>query len=362
MYRKRIILILTSRDESDDISQKIAEAIRKIGTHNAVVMSDDKYGSATKLSALDKLMDSGSEYQYLLEKKDKGVLRDIFKLKSFSKRVNRINNMIKRFHPEYILCVTPYAHHCAVEAKRRARFHTQIIYMLQTFTLPKRVHDDATNVFIVENADVKADLVRQGIKSKDVLVMGFPFEITPKTREEIILKKQELGLPKVKTVYVNVQDKKQLENVFSLLLDQGEIANLAVYVKDAHMLETLSSMSVKTSQTKVVFLQSPEQVDDCMPVCDAAITQYDAATLYKCFKLGVPSIVVKASEHEQADISYLAQNELCLVAKNDLEIVALLYRILQTDAGERIAANGKKWVELSSLENIANFLTAYIAV
>ena len=111
MYRKRIILILTSRDESDDISQKIAEAIRKIGTHNAVVMSDDKYGSATKLSALDKLMDSGSEYQYLLEKKDKGVLRDIFKLKSFSKRVNRINNMIKRFHPEYILCVTPYAHH-----------------------------------------------------------------------------------------------------------------------------------------------------------------------------------------------------------------------------------------------------------
>ena len=76
----------------------------------------------------------------------------------------------------------------------------------------------------------------------------------------------------------------------------------------------------------------------------------------------MPSIVVKASEHEQADISYLAQNELCLVAKNDLEIVALLYRLLQTDAGERIAANGKKWVELSSLENIANFLTAYIAV
>lgn len=362
MYRKRIILILTSRDENDGISQKIAEAIRKIGTHNVVVMSDDKYGSATKLSALDRLMDSGSEYQYLLEKKDKGVLRDIFKLKSLSKRVNRINNMIKRFHPEYILCVTPYAHHCAVEAKRRAKFRTQIIYMLQTFTLPKRVHDDATNVFIVENADVKADLVRQGIKSKDVMVMGLPFEITPKTYQEIVLKKQELGLPKVKTVYVDIQEKKQLESVFSLLLDQGEIANLAVYVNDAHMLETLSSLSVKAPETKVIFLQSPEQADDCLPVCDVAITHYDPATLYKCFKLGVPSVVVKEGEHEQSDISYLAQNELCLVAKTDLEIVGLLYRVLQTDAGERIAANGKKWVEFSSLENIANFLTAYIAV
>lgn len=362
MYRKRIILILTSRDESDGISQKIAEAIRKIGTHNVVVISDDKYGSATKLSALDKLMDSGSEYQYLLEKKDKGVIRDMFKLKSLSKRVNRINNLIKRFHPEYILCVTPYAHHCAVEAKRRARFNTQIIYMLQSFTLPKRVHDDATNVFIVENADVKADLVRQGIKSKDVMVMGFPYEAVPKTREEIILKKQEAGLPKVKTVYVNVQEKKQLENVFSLLLDQGEIANLAVYVKDERMLQTLSSMAVKAPETKVLFLQNGEQADDCLPVCDVAITQYDPATLYKCFKLGVPSIVAKSGEHEQADISYLASHELCLVAKNDLDIVGLLYRLLQSDVGEKIASNGKKWVEMSSLENIANFLTAYIAV
>ena len=73
MYRKRIILILTSRDEPDGVSERLAEAIRKIGTHNVVVMSDDKYGSATKLSALDKIMDSGGEYQYLLERKDKGV-------------------------------------------------------------------------------------------------------------------------------------------------------------------------------------------------------------------------------------------------------------------------------------------------
>lgn len=362
MYRKRIILILTSRDESDEISQKIAEAIRKIGTHNVVVVSDDKYGSATKLSALDRLMDSGSEYQYLLEKKDKGVIRDMFKLKSLSKRVNRINNLIKRFHPEYILCVTPYAHHCAVEAKRRARFNTQIIYMLQSFTLPKRVHDDATNVFIVENADVKADLVRQGIKSKNVMVMGLPYEAVPKTGEEIALKKQEAGLPKVKTVYVNVQEKKQLENIFSLLLDQGEIANLAVYVKDERMLQTLSAMAVKAPETKVLFLQNGEQADDCLPVCDVAITQYDPATLYKCFKLGVPSIVAKSGEHEQADISYLASHELCLVAYRDLDIVGLLYRLLQSDVGEKIAFNGKKWVEMSSLENIANFLTAYIAV
>lgn len=362
MYRKRIILILTSRDEPDGVSERLAEAIRKIGTHNVVVMSDDKYGSATKLSALDKIMDSGGEYQYLLERKDKGVIKDKFKFKTLSKRVNRINNLIKRFHPEYILCVTPYAHHCAIEAKRRARFNTQIIYMMQTFTLSKRVHDDATNVYIVENVDIKSDLVRNGIKSKDIMVMGLPYDIECLHPDQITLKKRELGLPKVKTVYVNVHDKKELLDVFSLLLDQGEIANLVVSCHDVKTLETLSSMAVKVPSMKVVFIQNADQTDECMQVCDVAITQYDVATLYKCFKLGMPSIVLSKNEHEQADISYLVGHGLCLKAKDNLDMVALLYKLLQTDTGIKISDEGKKWVEYSSIDNIANFLSAYIAV
>ncbi len=362
MYRKRIILILTSKDEPIGLSQNLAEEIRKIGTHNVVVMSDDKYGSATKLSALDRLMDEGGEYQYLLERKDKNAIKDKLKIKPISKRANRINNLIKRFHPEYILCLTPYAHHCAIDAKRRAKFNTQIIYMVQTFTLSKRPHDDQTDVYIVENVDVKSELVRNGIHSKDIMVMGMPFDIECLHPDQITLKKRELGLPKVKTVYVNIHNKKTLQKVFSLLLDQGEIANLVVNCSDVKLLETLSSMSVKVPSTKVVFITKHEQADECMQVCDVAITQYDVATLYKCFKLGIPSIVLSQNEHEQSDVDYLVSHGLCLKAKDNLDVVGLLYRLLQTDACYKIADEGKKWVEYSSVANIANFLSAYIAV
>lgn len=362
MYRKRIILILTSKDEYDGISAKIADEIRKIGSHNVVVMSDDRYGSAGKMSALDKLMQKGDEYQYLLEKKDRSALKDVLRLKPLSKRVNRINNLVKRFHPEYILCVTPYAHHSAIEAKRRAKFDTQIIYMLQTFTLHKRVHDNTTSVFIVENADVKADLVREGVKSKDIMVMGLPFEAEPMMPDEITLKKMDLGLPKVKTVYVNVQEFKRLEKVFSLLLDQGEIANLAVVCKDEKELSMLSQMVVKNPGTKVIFLRNNDECAECLPICDVAITDYNPAMMYKCFKLGVPAIVLSGNEHGEGDIDYLTSHELCLNAKNDLEVVGLLYKLLQTDTANKIYFNGKRWVEFNSLENIANFLVTYIAV
>lgn len=362
MYRKRIILILTSRDEYDGISQKLADEIRKIGTHNVVVMSDDRYGSATKMSALDKIMDKGGEYQYLLEKKDKSVLKEMLKLKPLSKRVNRISNLIKRFHPEYILCVTPYAHHCAIEAKKRARLDTQIIYMVQSFTLHKRIHDNTTSVYIVENADIKADLVRQGVKSKDIMVMGMPFEAEPMMPDEITLKKRELGLPRVKTVYVSIQDTHRLEGVLSLLLDQGGIANLAIVCKDDKLLSQLSQMAVRAQDMKVIFLRTQQEAEQCLPICDIAITDYNPSIVYKCFKLGVPSILLSGSEHEQADIDYLTLHELCLNAKSELEVVGLMYKLLQTDVANKLYFNGKKWVEFNSLENIASFLVSYIAV
>lgn len=362
MFRKRIILILTSRDEPDGVSQKLAEAIRKIGSHNVVVMSDDRYGSATKLSALDRLMDEGGEYQYLLEKKDKSLFKDKFAFKTLSKRVNRINNLIKRFHPDYILCVTPYAHHCATEAKRRAKFDTQIIYMMTSFYLPKRIHDNLTNVYIVENSEIKSALVQNGIKAKDVMVMGLPFEATPVSPEEKKLKKQELGLPKVKTVYLAIQNKSALEKVYSLLLDQGGIANLAVYCKDQKVLSALSAKAVTVPDMKVVFINEPERVDEYLQICDVVVTEYDVATIYKCMKIGVPSIVLSTIEHEQANISFLVSHGLCLTAKEDIEIVGLLYKILQSDVGDYVSENGKKWVEMSSIDNIAAFLSAYIAV
>lgn len=362
MQKKRTILLLTSKDEEDNESQKLANAITNIGTRNVVVMSDDRYGSATKMSALDRLMDSGAEYQYLLARKDKSVLKNKFRLKPLSKRVNRINNLIKRFHPEFVLCNTPYAHHCAVEAKRRAKFKVQIVYLMHSFTLSKRIHDEETSVYIVENADIKRDLVRNGMRSKDILVMGLPIDVKVKNDLEKRFAKQELGLPKAKTVFVNLQDGARLREAVNLLIDQGNIINLVVYCPDQKIRRSLGALAQKMPNMTVIFLQSQERIDEYLSVSEVAITQYDIATVYKCMRLGVVPIIWSTDEHEQSDVNYLVGNELCLRARTQTEIIALTYKAIQSSTGEKIAQNGKKKAEVSSLENIANFLATYIAV
>lgn len=362
MNRKPIILIMTSKDEVDGISHKLAQAIGRIGTHNAVVMSDDRYGSAKRMSLLDRLMDNGGEYQYLLERKDRGVIRDRLTPRKFSKRVNRIKNLLKRFRPEYILCVTPYAHHCVCEAKRKLKFTTEIIYMVPTFTAPKRLIDDVTNTFIVENADIKADLVRMGIRSKDIMTMGFPYEIRKKSLDEIAYDKQELGLPRAQTVYVHLSDKQMLQDVFELLADQGDVASLVVYCTNAKQMQNLNNLALQSPDVTVLFVQSEEKADEYLSVCDLVITDYDVSVIYKCFKLGIPSIIYTKDEHVENDVNYLVSHGLCARAKEDIDVIGLEYKLLQTEYAREIGENGEKWTEMSTMENIANFLVSYIAV
>jgi len=362
MERKPIILILTSKDEIDGVSKKIANAIKKIGTHNAVIISDNKYGSATKLSTIDKLMARGEEYQYLLEKKDKAAIREKLKIKGLSKRTIRITNLLKRFNPEYILCVTPYAHHCAVDAKKKAKFDTQIVYMMLDFTIGKRRYDSTTNVFIVENADVKSSLVRLGIKSKSIMTMGLPYEITKPTSEEIFTKKQDLGLPKLKSVFVSIQNKTDLAKVEELLLDQGAIMNLVVYCKDEKVVSELGAISSRVQNMTTLYISDEDMMNEYISVCDLIITDYNPSTIYKGFKLGIPSIVFNYNVESQKDVDFLGANGLCLKAKEDIEIVGLLYNLLQNDGGKDIVENGKRWVEYNSLENISEFLVNYIAL
>ena len=75
------------------------------------------------------------------------------------------------------------------------------------------------------------------------MTMGFPYDIVRLSEEDIAYAKQELGLPRTKTVYVNITSGKTLENVFSLLLDQGNIASLVVYCNNQKVMQGLSAMS-----------------------------------------------------------------------------------------------------------------------
>ncbi|MEG2540458.1 MAG: hypothetical protein RSB59_01600 [Clostridia bacterium] len=360
MQRKPIILILTSKDEIDGVSHQLQAAIQNLGTHNVVIVGDDKYGSAIKLSHLDRLMNARHEYQGVLEKKRNSKLAEKIKFKPLSKRAYRISNAVKRFNPDYILTVTPYAHYAAIEAKRRTNFKTPIAYMMLSFALDKRSYDENTSLYLVENADIKADLVKCGIRSKEIITIGLPFGIKDCTPPEIAAAKQEFGLPRTKTVFVNVSNKRELEEIVALLTDQGDIINLVVFAEESRELAEIRAQALGVSGMTTIFVTKADLFDSYLSVSDIVITEYDVATIYKCFISGIPVVTFGKGENTVKDINYLVANGLLFYAKDNMDIVALLYKLLQTDVSVKVVAAAEKWVEFCSLDNIASFLDNYL--
>ena len=158
----------------------------------------------------------------------------------------------------------------------------------------------------------------------------------------------------------DAQNKNRLRELFELMLDQGNIINLVVVCKDQKLRQTLSALAVKVQNMKVVFVPSEDRIDEYISVCDVAVTKYDVSVIYKCFKLGIPSIVMENGERERTEVEYLVSRGLCLPAKENIDVVGQAYKLLQTDASDSIIENGKEWVDMKSLDNICNFLVAYI--
>ncbi|MBO5655152.1 MAG: hypothetical protein J6S32_03885 [Clostridia bacterium] len=359
MQRKPIILILTSRDEKANISKQIAQSIRKVGTHNVVIVSDEGeygYGSAQKMSKLDRLLSLREEYQQVLAEKSKR------KHSATRKRGRdfRIANAVKRYRPELVLAVTPYSYFALVEAKKKTNFKTSIFYIMPYFVLDKQTYDEVDTTFIVENQDIKSALVQQGVPSRRVHTMGLPYEIDKKTPIEISALKQELGLPKTLSIFLNAGKKDGVEEMFRLLLDQGDIINTVVYAGDNKLSAELRSIADGYKANNVVVSQKEDQFDEYLTACDVVVTKHDIATIYKAFKLGKPVIVMSTGEHSNREIEYLVHHGLVMHARENIEIVGLMYRLIETGVAATYVRAGEKWVENANIDTITNYLVSYM--
>lgn len=355
MQRKPIILILTAADEKGEASESLAESIKRIGTHNVVIIDDNRYGAARRGSLLARLISSGADYTGHLSGGQKQNSKPPKKGRPF-----RIANAVKRYNPELVLCTSPYSYYSAVDSKRRSGFKPTIIYCMPFFALDKQNYEYDGTVYIVENQDVKAALVSRGVPSKRVMTMGLPYEITKISPLELASLKQELGLPRTMTLFLNADLRNGVQELFSLLLDQGSIVNIVVFSEDLKTVAALRAKSDEAKANNVIIVQKQEQFNEYLSASDVIITRFDAPTIYKAFKLGKPVITFGKGEQTEREIGYLVDNGLVMRAKESIDVVALIYRLVETGVAASYIQAAEKWVEMSSLENITNYIVSYL--
>ena len=214
----------------------------------------------------------------------------------------------------------------------------------------------AADVYLVENAEMKEALAAKGIPSGHIAVTGLPFdadEVTPIEREA---GKQELGLPRTPTVFVNAEGR-DAEEILGLVVDQGDIVNVACFADDVSLLGALRKRADEAeTRSNVVIVTRKDMFDDYLKMSDIVVTRYEPSVIYRCFKAGKPVIAFGGGGAAERDLAYLDAHKLVMRARSDIDVVALIYKFMQTDTASEYVENGLGRTRMFSLGNTAGFL------
>lgn len=349
--KKKTIVILTSSDEPIGTSSYLMKLL-KTEDNKVVIISEDKYKATSEfLFIADKIKNNkyySKELAFLERKK-------LFKFVKHT-TIKRISNMIYRYQPELLVTVTPFAHYVATRAKQYFKSDVKIVNYIFRFVLEDRVFNDyITNCYIVENTQMREELINQGVKSINIANLGFPFTLEKISDSEIEEIKRRKGIPESPIVCIDLRDNESLKDVFSMLVDQGNIFNLIIRSYKNNYLDDLYK-KLAGLNINVIFSSEIDEFDKYLSFADVLITDFNVVTIYKSFSVSVPIIGISKDYDSYNNLKNLADQGLILATNDNVKVISYLYDITQTGIKDLLIKNSQNKMKFVIPENIKNFL------
>ncbi len=348
------ILIVTSKDEKGIVSNEIKSYFDNTKTHYVVVMDENNYGKKVKwLGGLNKIVNKLPSIKDLHKKCNFDKKK---KAKGYSRR---ISNAIKRFNPIAVVCPSTYGLLLTVASAIDNEFDTPIISICGDFTLDKYIVTSKVDKYIVENEQLKAELLTKGVPSGDVYPLGIPLKIERLDAESKTALKDKLGLKDVPTVFVYMNEGKENLEALDMLFDQGDIINIIAYVDNKKLQNKIRKRIEAKSCDNVQVFDKLALYNDYLSVSDILITNYDAMTVGKAFMASKAVIAFAPKDGVQkSDVEYLSENKLIAYAKTTQDVIVKLYDLLQTDLNVELVTNIRNRIREGQLEDVCKFIAS----
>lgn len=349
--KKKMILILTSDEQSLEVATTL-KTLLQTSDNRVIVISDKQYRSKLEYCYIGNKIDRGKYYSKEISFIEKKKL-----LKFFTHRtIKRISNAIYRYEPDLIITLTPFAHYIAIRAKQDFKNEVTIVDYIFRFTLEDRIYNDfVTNKFIVENSTMREQLIKMGVKNKNIANLGFPFKLKKLSNEEIEDIKKKNGIPDTPMICIDIKDQKSVTEIFNMIVDQGKKFNIVINTHNNKFLDSLYR-KVAGMNINVIFTADRNEFDTYLSFANFLVTDFNVVNIYKAFSVDVPIIAVG---HESDDINNLKQLEesgLILLATENTKVISYLYDMFQTDIKDKLIKNVDEKMQYISDENIKSYL------
>jgi len=266
-------------------------------------------------------------------------------------RANRVCNIIKRFHPDAVICTEPQALELCIHARVKLDGKYKIIAEIPDFVLDSRFVRFETDYYLVENTEVKQNLIKYGINKDIILVSGLPtVGIKDVERQKI---KKDLGIENDNPVvlvdggeYNTMTIREDVVELMRNSIDSG--FNLLISTGGEYKTRRWF-MDLPEFATGAVLFNEKYDRDSVMAITDILVTVPDTQSIFIAFKYGVPVILTPAlTIHEENISAFLVKRALVMPVKNCKETVcAVKELLLDGNRMHKFKVSGENYANMS---------------
>lgn len=280
----------------------------------------------------------------------------------------KLNKILQTYKPDLIISTHPFSSHMCAILKKKKKINTKIATIITDYAPHSQwlMHSVYIDYFFVAHDGMKEDLLKRGIKEKQIKVTGIPLSnrfLVHYNKEKIL---SEFNLsPDKRTVlfFAGGEQGFGKDKIFNMLKSIIEtfpnLQVIAISGKNEKMKQQFDNLVSKTNSDETVkVLKYTNKIPELMSVSDLVITKPGGLTTTESLASGLPIIVINPIPgQEEENAEFLEEKGVGIWIKKNDNIEDELYKVLNSEEKlQSMKINARLLAKKNSTRDICEIL------
>ncbi|MGN0789015.1 MAG: hypothetical protein ACI4MY_03675, partial [Christensenellales bacterium] len=253
-------------------------------------------------------------------------------------KYRKIDNVLKRFDPDVVLCLSPKSHDKALKARQKLGKNMPIYAMTTDYCMDYDFINALSDGYFVQNQQVSQALLASGIESQKILVAGTPAKRSDKTYDrETVCRKYGVD-PTLPTILMvgGRYGCDYLKDAFSALGEYYRTVNIIVVTSGSKSLKNYikTYCGNKGIDRNVSLVDNPQDMQELYSITRVLVTSPTAGVTFEAIANALPMVLIKPMNNiEKGNYSYLTSQSLAYCGAGKHQLLSSTLSLLN-DEGE----------------------------
>lgn len=280
----------------------------------------------------------------------------------------KLNKILQTYKPDLIISTHPFSSHMCAILKKKKKINTKIATIITDYAPHSQwlMHSVYIDYFFVAHDGMKEDLLKRGIKEKQIKVTGIPLSnrFLAHYNKEKILSEFNLS-PDKRTVlfFAGGEQGFGKDKIFNMLKSIIEtfpnLQVIAISGKNEKIKQQFDNLVSKTNSDETVkVLKYTNKIPELMSVSDLVITKPGGLTTTESLASGLPIIVINPIPgQEEENAEFLEEKGVGIWIKKNDNIEDELYKVLNSEEKlQSMKINARLLAKKNSTRDICKIL------